>query len=109
MWSSDDMPQLKTCRLCAAITDDSVELKEDMKKFLVHFLEIDNLPQRICVTCFQDCCDAKRFKERCRKAFEKLSKLEKVVPQSFILGMPTNDGSQIAPESQPRYLNRSLK
>ena len=98
MWSLDDIPELKTCRLCAAITDDSVELKEDMKNFLVHFLEIEDLPQKICVTCFQDCCDAKRFKERCRKAFEKLSKLEKILPQSFMLGMPINDEARTNPE-----------
>ena len=106
MWSLDDVPELKTCRLCAAITDDSVELKDDMKNFLVHFLEIEDLPQKICVTCFQDCCDAKRFKERCRKAFEKLSKLERILPKSFMLGMPINHEGRTNLESQG---NDSLK
>ena len=110
MWSPDTKLQFKACRLCAAITDDSVELKKDMKDFLVHFLDIKsahsdiknefcNLPQKICITCFQDCCDAKRFKERCKKAFEKINKLEKIAPKSFILGMSTDDEDENALQS----------
>ena len=94
----ENVPRLRACGLCASITHDSVELKGEMKAFLIKFLDIKeqnkenfnefcHVPQKICATCFQDLCDAKRFKERCQKAFEKIRKIDKVVPKSFILGM----------------------
>ena len=100
--SSDNHPQIKACGLCASITQESVELKGDMKKFMAHFLDIKEpndsssansecLPGKICITCFQECNEAKNFKERCIKAFKKLRKINKIIPKSFILGMSTHE------------------
>jgi len=102
MESHNENPSFKACGLCASIVDNAVVLKEDMRMFLINFLDLKNsenqvqndnevLPSKICITCYQETSDAKRFKERCIKAFAKLNNVEegKGIPKSWILGTPS--------------------
>ena len=101
MESHSGIPEFKACGLCASIVDNAVELKKEMRMFLNNFLDLNSerqpynedviLPNKICISCYQETSDAKRFKERCIKASAKLNNKEKGIPKSWILGTASSD------------------
>ena len=104
MASSYEEPAFRACGLCASIVHEAVEVREEMRKFLIQFLnlqkqkkEIENdweiLPVKICITCYQEACAAKRFKDSCLKSIAKLNNKEegKIIPRSWIIGWSTEE------------------
>ena len=107
MASISEEPAFKICGLCAAYTQDSVELKRQMRKFLVHLLssnktdvndsnECELIPPKICSDCYQECVDAQRFQEKCLKTIAKMIDKEgKPIPKSWIIGWSSEKSKQI--------------
>ena len=107
MASISEEPVFKLCGLCGSFTQDSVELKTQMRKFLVNLLslnktdvnnsnEFDSIPPKICSDCYQECVDAQRFKEKCLKTFAKINDKEgKPIPKSWIIGWSSETSKQI--------------
>ena len=98
MASLTDKPTFKACGLCATIVIDALELKQELRVFLLDFLDLNEtkqenlndheiLPSKICVNCYQESSDAKKFKERCLKSIAKFNTEEgKNIPKSMIIG-----------------------
>lgn len=115
MESHSGIPAFKACGLCASIVDNAVELKKEMKTFLINFLDLNSerqpynadviLPNKICISCYQETSDAKRFKERCIKAFAKLNNKEKGIPKSWILGTAISDNQANSKKEMKRKVN----
>ena len=107
MASISEEPVFKLCGLCGSFTQDSVELKTQMRKFLVNLLslnktdvnnsnEFDSIPPKICSDCYQECVDAQRFKEKCLKTIAKINDKEgKPIPKSWIIGWSSEKPKQI--------------
>ena len=107
MASISEEPIFKLCGLCGSFTQDSVELKTQMRKFLVNLLslnktdvnnsnEFDSIPPKICSDCYQECVDAQRFKEKCLKTIAKINDKEgKPIPKSWIIGWSSEKSKQI--------------
>ena len=107
MASISEEPVFKLCGLCGSFSEDAVELKTQMRKFLVHFLssnktdvnnsnEFESIPPKICSDCYQECVGAQRFKEKCLKTIAKMNDKEgKPIPKSWIIGWSSEKPKQI--------------
>ena len=112
MASISEEPVFKLCGLCGSFTQDSVELKTQMRKFLVNLLslnktdvnnsnEFDSIPPKICSDCYQECVDAQRFKEKCLKTIAKINDKEgKPIPKSWIIGWSSEKSKQIGSNTE---------
>ena len=66
----------KVCLFCSRLTDETETLNLALLKFLQDYLGLPftNLPRRVCPDCHRRTINAKKFKEKCHLAFEKLKK-----------------------------------
>ena len=73
-------PQLgdsfKVCGFCSQLTDEVETLSRGMTFFLETFLKLPavRLPTKLCPDCLKRAINARKFQEKCQKAFEKLEK-----------------------------------
>ena len=122
MASLGNEPPFKACGLCASIVLESIEVKKDMRTFLIQFLELqkaveekknewDVLPAKICITCYQYSCDARRFKESCLKSMAKLNnqKEDKIFRKSWIIGCSAEEFEAAASRDKNETDAKSVK
>ena len=73
-------PQLgdsfKVCGFCSQLTDEVETLSRGLLSFLESFLRLPaaRLPTKLCPDCLKRAINARKFQDKCQKAFEKLEK-----------------------------------
>ena len=66
----------KVCGFCSQLTDEADRLSPALLKFLHGYLGVSasKLPLMVCTDCHRRSINAKKFSEKCHRAFEKLEK-----------------------------------
>ena len=66
----------KVCGFCSQLTDEADKLSPALLRFLLGYLGVSasRLPLMLCSDCHRRTINAKKFSEKCHRAFEKLEK-----------------------------------
>ena len=66
----------KVCLFCSQLTDEADRLSPELLQFLQTYLAVppSRLPLRACSDCHRRSINARKFKEKCHRAFDKLEK-----------------------------------
>ena len=85
----------KLCGLCSQLVDESVQVNDKLRAFLIRFLSVANaeLPAKVCTDCYSHALESMKFKDRCEKAMNKLKNNK--VSESMVLGRSTEDKKQV--------------
>lgn len=85
----------KLCGLCSQLVDESVQVSDKLRAFLIRFLSVanDTLPAKVCTDCFSHALESMKFKDRCERAMNKLRNNK--VNDNMVLGRSTEDKKQV--------------
>ena len=87
------------CGFCSSLVSPQAvnNLDGDLIRFVEDFLDDDDIPSQSCMDCYQSAYNAKRFRDQCKRTFEKLEATN--ISHSMVIG---KSSSRRKPKWKPK-------